>query len=201
MSEDTVVSKDTEQKANAVQAPVVGQGDEQKAPEVVADVNARLLEESKRNKAKAQELKAKLDEIEKKSLLEKEQFKDLYEKSEAKYQGLWKSLVKERVRSSVSEVAAKQGCLSVDDLLKLGKSDLLQIDEETLEVSGTELFVEEAKKSKPYLFQSTKTPTINATTPGGVVKQKTTTLSDLAKMAPGSEEKNKAWAAAFSVRK
>ena len=146
-----------------------------------AEVNARLLDESKKYKKAYQDTRSKLEELEKSKLQEQQKYKELYEQTEQKYQGLYKSLVKEKIRSSVADKASKAGCLDVDALLKLGNAELLQLDEDTLDVHGADTFVEEAKKAKPYLFQAAKASNINATTPGGVVRTGTKTLKDLSK--------------------
>lgn len=167
MEGNTVSNETPAQAANAE----VQQAVDATATEPASEVNARLLSESKKNKALAQELKSKLAkyEVQEKSQLEEQaRFKELYEKEKGQRELLLKTVIKEKIKSSVADKALKAGCVSVDDLIKLGNSELLQYDEETLDVHGVDTFVEEAMKSKPYLFKSTKTPTINAATPGGV---------------------------------
>lgn len=170
MSEEVAVSKETEAAAN-----VEAQGDEVSA----AEVNARLLAESKKNKKLAQEYRSKLETLEKTKLEEQSQYKELYQKSEEKYQGLYKSLVREKIKTAVSERASKHGAIDVEAVLKLGNAELLQVDQESLEVHGVDEFVEELKKSKQYLFQPVKTPTINPATPGGVVRGQTKSLQQM----------------------
>lgn len=172
-----VVSKETEQTANAEAVNTAEQTETTASPEL----NERLLAESKQYKKKFQEAKAKLEELEKSKLQEQSKFKELYEKTEEKYQSLYKSLIKEKVKTAVVDKASKAGCVSVEDLLKLGNTSLLQIDEETLEVQGADVFVEEAKKEKPYLFAMAKTSTINSATPGGVVKGSQKSYKEMSK--------------------
>lgn len=171
MSEE-VVSKETEATTNAE-----AQGDEVNA----AEVNARLLAESKKNKKLAQELKAKLENIEKSGLEEQQKYKELYQKSEEKYQGLYKTLVREKIKTAVVEKASKLGAVDADAVLKLGNAELLQVDSETLEVQGVDEFVEDLRKTKHYLFQPQKTPTINPVTPGGVVRGTEKPLNQLSR--------------------
>jgi len=175
MSEE-VVSKGTELSANADQA-----GEQETTAPATSELNERVLAESKQYKKKYQDTKAKLEELEKSKLQEQSQYKELWQKSEEKYQGLYKSLVKEKVRTAVTNHALKAGCVDVDDLLKLGNTQLLQIDEESLDVQGADVFVDEAKKSKPYLFPGQKAPTINSATPGGVVKGSQKTIKEMSK--------------------
>lgn len=150
-----------------------------------SEVNARLLAESKKHKALAQEMKsrlAKFEAAEKAALEQQAQFKTLYEQEKAEREKLLKTVVSERIRSTVAEQATKAGCVSVDDLLKLGNRELLQYDESTLEVLGADQFVEDAKKSKPYLFQSAKTQVINPATPGqGMARSTVKPLKELSK--------------------
>ena len=177
MSNET--TKVAGQTANAEQTEAaVEQEGQTQAPEV----ESRLLAESKEYKRKYQATKAKLEELEKSKLQEQSQYKELWQKSEEKFQNLYKTLVKEKVRSAVSDKAAKAGCIDVDDLLKLGNTQLLEVNQETLEVEGVDVFVDEAKKLKPYLFMAQKTPTINTTTPGGgTLKAGVKQLKDLTK--------------------
>jgi hypothetical protein len=154
------------------------------ANEPASEVNARLLAESKKNKTLAQELKQKLakyEAAENSAMQEQQRFKELYEKSEAARQSLFKTVIKEKIKSSVADKALKAGCVDVDGLIKLGNAELLRYDEESLEVHGVDTFVEEAMKSKPYLFQSAKTPTINPATPGGTVRSNNKSLKELSK--------------------
>ena len=192
MSEEQAVANATETTtANAEQTQ------EAVAQSAQSEVNERLLNESKKYKKAYQEEKQKREELEKSELQKQAKYKELYEQTEAKYNGLYKSLVKEKVKSTVADKAAKAGCLDVDALLQLGNASLLQVDEETLEVLGADTFVEEAKKSKPYLFQSAKAPTINATTPGGTPLQKKMTLNEMARKPNTDPSKASAWNAAF----
>ncbi len=170
MSEEAV-SKETVVDANAPDQT----GDEVSA----AEVNARLLAESKKNKKLAQEYRSKLETLEKTKLEEQSQYKELYQKSEEKYQGLYKSLVREKIKSAVADRATKSGAIDVEAVLKLGNAELLQVDQESLEVHGVDEFVEELKKTKQYLFQPAKTPTINPATPGGVVRGQTKSLQQM----------------------
>jgi len=172
MSEETSTNVQATDPANAG-------GEQVETKDQAAEVNARLLEESKRNKKQAQEYKAKLEEMEKSKLKEKEEYKSLWEKSEEKLQGLYKTLVKEKVRAAVGEKASKAGAVDLDAVMLLGNRELLQVDEETLEVHGSDSYVEDLKKNKAYLFQTAKSSNINGVTPGGVVKGTTKQLKEL----------------------
>ena len=180
MEGNTAPNGASAQAANAEAQQVV----DTTANEPASEVNARLLAESKKNKATAQELKQKLakyEAAENAAMAEQQRFKELYEKAEAARQTLFKTVIKEKIKSSVADKALKAGCVDVDGLIKLGNSELLQYDEDSLEVHGVDTFVEEAMKSKPYLFQSAKTPSINPTTPGGTIRSNNKPLRELTK--------------------
>lgn len=171
-------TKNAANAATETQANAETSGQTTETENQASEVNARLLAESKKYKSAYQEAKQKLEEVEKSKLQEQSKYKELYEQTEEKYKTLYKSLVKEKVRTSVADVAAKAGCHDVEALLKLGNSELLQVDDESLKVDGVEAFVEDARKNKPYLFQSVKQASINSVTPGGGVT-KTKSLKDM----------------------
>lgn len=197
MTGEGSVSNETEQSANAAPAQEAVET-ESKA---TSEVNERLLAESKKYKKAAQEYKSQLEAAQNAKLQEEAKFKELWQKSEEKYQGLYKSLVKEKIKTAVTEKASKAGAVDVEAVMKLGNPELLQVEDETLEVHGVESFVEELKKQKPYLFQTAKAQTINATTPGGVVAKKTLTANDLARRKLGDPEKQAIWMTAFKNTK
>lgn len=157
-----------------------------------SEVNERLLNESKKYKSLYQQTKQELDKQQKAKLEEQNRFKELYEQEQSKYQALYKNLVKEKIKAKVTEHATKAGCVNVEDLLRLGNVELLQVDEESLEVYGAETFVEDTKKQKPYLFNASKPQAINPATPGGVQTQKRLTAQEIAKLP--QDQKNKIWA-------
>jgi hypothetical protein len=159
--------------------------------ETAAQVNERLLRESKEYKQKYLETKRALEGREKAEQEEKGRFKELYEAERQKNEQIRKMMVKSSVERSVAEHAVKAGCVNLEDLLKLGDTKLLQFDEESGTVMGVDLFVEDAKKRKPYLFTASKTPTINPSTPGGVAKDKPLTAMDIAKLP--ADQKMKLW--------
>lgn len=176
MSEE-VVANATEVAANAEPTKTeVQQGDSS------SELNTeRILAESKEWKKKYQAVKSEKEAAEKSKLQEQAKYKELYEKADVKYQTLYKTLVKEKVKAAVTDVASKAGCVSVDDLLKLGDVQLLQVDDESLEVQGVSTFVDEAKKNKPYLFTANKSQTINSATPGGLLKGSQKTIKEMTK--------------------
>lgn len=162
----------TEPQSNDIQAQV----------EQLRKTNERLLEESKGYKSKYQETRKTLEEIEKAKLEEQGKYKEMYSKTQEKYDSLLSNLVQERVKSAVSSVASKDGCIDVEALLKLGNTDLLEYDQESNTVHGADLFVEEAKKARPFLFNQKTNPVINAGSPSGSV-QKSMTAKDAAKLS------------------
>jgi hypothetical protein len=78
----------------------------------------------------------------------------------------------------------------------------LQFDEETYQVQGSDLFVEEARRLKPYLFQNKgtgKTSTINSVTPGSVPEKKIS-AAEVASMKSNDPRKQTAWLEALKAK-
>lgn len=146
-----------------------------------SEVNARLLEESKANKKRAQELQAQLDAIKKSQLEKQSEYKKLWEDEKSKGEKLFKTVVNEKVKSAVEKVASKAGAIDTDAVMALGDSKLLVVDEETLTVEGVDIFIEDLKKKKPALFAVTKSAAVNGVTPGGVTQSNKKPLSALTK--------------------
>lgn len=170
MSEEQVsANAETPNKANAIGTEV----GEETFKESASEVNARLLKESQQNKERARKSEAELAELRKfrdAALKEKLQFQPLYEQKAKELDELRESVRKDKILSKVKEVGLKMGCVDTDLLLAAGPPGVLDFDRNTLDPIGVEEFVEAAKKNKPILFQPLKTPTINATTPGGAAR-------------------------------
>jgi hypothetical protein len=77
------------------------------------------------------------------------------------------------VTSALREEALKAGCINVDDLIKLSDLSLVEVSED-FEVGMDQVrqVVEEAKKSRGYLFNS-KAPSVKTGTPNGKVDSET----------------------------
>lgn len=178
----------SEQETTNVETPAANAAESKEVPPQPSE---RLLEESKQWKSRALAAEKEKAELEKARLKEKEDFKALYEKEKSERETLFKQVMQEKLKSKVTEVAAKAGCVDVEALIKLGNKELLQFDDSTFELHGAETFIEEAKKSKPYLFSQAKPQTVNPATPGGMEKQKTLTAGDVAKLK--KEDKDKIW--------
>lgn len=198
MAEETSTPKgDLADTANA-------EGQAQKAdgaPEASdpAKTAERLLEESKKFKARAQAAETELEKLRKQKLQDEKKYEELWKAEAAKVQTLTRNNMKRTIETQVSGVASKAGCVNVEALMKLGNGDLLTYDESTDSCEGVEAFVEDAKRTHPYLFQAQRTAVINPATPGGgPAKPKTATASDIAKMA--GKQKEDLWARALSAK-
>lgn len=191
--------------ANAQTAPVnteVAGNDELQTQEQTTDINARLLRESKEWKAKYQQLRHEREDTEKRRLESQQEWKALAEKLTTENKSLEESYKREKIRAAVHDRALRAGCLNVEDLLVVGNTGLLQVDDQTHEVQGADLFVEEARRLKPYLFQQKsqgKSSTINSVTPGGVPEKKISS-TDVASMKQGDPRKMNAWVEAMRVK-
>ena len=151
------------QPANAESS---GQTQEPSVADVMAS-NARLLEESRKYKERAQKAEKAIEERERKTAEEQGRYKELFEKAEAKLQNYQKLSLQEKIKNAVGAAGQKHGCVDSEALIKLGNHGLIQYDEETLEIHGAEIFVEEAKKAYPYLFKQSSQSVINPVAPGG----------------------------------
>ncbi len=153
-------------------------------------INARLLKESKKHREKYLAAQSELDNLKKEKLESQGEYKKMaelalqkYQDAEARYNTLKQSLYHQNVRAALAEVAAKAGAiLPAEDLLRIGKSDVIVFDEDTQVVHGVELFLDDLKKNKPGLFSQVKPPVVNPAQPGGVITQKKLTAMDIAKL-------------------
>ena len=167
---DPVVTNVTPPVANASGAvvdPAITQSQTDDVSAALKATNDRLLNESKTNKERAQRAETELASLKQKSLQDQGQFKDLYESEKQKNETLMKSVVMNAVKSGVSEAGSKQGLVSVDAAMKLGNANLLQFDTEASQVQGVDAFMDDLKKSHPYLFKASGSPGFNPTVPGG----------------------------------
>lgn len=156
---ETVKAESTQETANGA-ANVASEAD---------STHTRLLEESKRYKKRALEAEKKMEAFEKAKLEEQGKYRELYEQYKTQFEELKSQTMRDKVSFEVKQHAAKVGCVDVNALLKLGRSDLMQFDEQTGEIHGVDLFIEDAKKTSPYLFKTQPTPTINPATPSGAL--------------------------------
>lgn len=153
--------------------------------------NKRLLDESKNNKQKYLDLKGK-EEIRSKQEAEVQgKYKELYESTEEKLKALSTKLLREKVYNAVSSHAAKAGCVDVEAALRLGTTDLLQYDDEKDVVHGADVFVEDLRKNKPWLFQAAKSGVMpNPLAPGGQVQaSKQLTAAEIARLPQAQRDK------------
>jgi|SRR5210317_1224259 len=149
------------------------------------DVNTRLLEESKRNKSRFQEMKAKYEKLQN-ELLEKEG--DVNKKLEfekSKNAELLQSLNKERnerIKRDVKLLLSKHAkdAVDVDDLVMHPKvKDMVHYDEDSMEVDEESIkeAVKVMRESKPHFFSAQ-----------GVKKQINRTPTDLPPEKPLSDK-------------
>lgn len=128
----------------------------------------RVLNESKKFKDRALRAEQELENKKQKDLEAQGKWKELAEKERERADGLQTKLIRGNVSKAIERAAAKAGCIDPSALTKLGNGGLIQYDEDTEIVSGTEVFIEDAKQKFGYLFQKPGTPTINPSAPAGV---------------------------------
>lgn len=181
--------------ANAPTESTNVEADNDEMPASPEPANPRLLRESKEWKAKYFALKNEREEAEKKRLESQQEWKALAERLTNENKSLKDIYKTEKLRAAVHDRALRAGCINIEDLLKVGDQSLLQYDEEAQVWQGAEIFIEEARRLKPYLFQqkgASRSLTINSVTPGGVPEKKTSS-AEIANMKPGDPRKLSAW--------
>ena len=196
-----------DESANAQSAPV-NTGDEvdstdQKAPsyEELIRTNARLLRESQQWKSRAQAKEREKEESEKAQMVSQQEWKKLAEKYQNENKELKESRRRDRIRAAVHDLALRAGCVNVEDLLRVGNQTLMEYDDDSGEVNGADIFVEETRRLKPYLFQTSKNKpsTINSVTPGSV-PEKRINASEVAAMKPSDPRRLNAWMDAMKTK-
>lgn len=120
--------------------------------------NKRLLDESYQYKQKYNGLKSEIEQKQKQSLEEQENFKELYElekqksmEASSKAEKLKRQALQKDMHFKVASKATD--AYDVSDIIKSLPRDLLEIDEETESVSGIEEAIKHVRESKPYLFK------------------------------------------------
>jgi Skp family chaperone for outer membrane proteins len=143
-------------------------GQSELTPEQLAakDINQRLLAESQGFKKRALTAEQELAKTKKSQLESQQEYKKLYEETATELKQVREREVASSLSTSVSELAVKAGCVSVKDLMAVGDTSLLNYDAETGQVHGVDLFVEKAKREKPWLFSATKNTSVNVALPG-----------------------------------
>ena len=136
-------------------------------------VNERLLLESKKYKKQYQQykdqaskLKAELDKIEQEKLEAQGKEAERAKYWETRYKDLNDKVLRKTIDDSIKQYEQKSGCIDPDAVIRLGEMSNVQYDEETGEVSGVEVMLDELKQKRPYLFSQPKTPVINPSIPG-----------------------------------
>lgn len=161
--------------------------------EKLESTNSRLLDESKTNKSKYQNLRSEVDTQERVKLEESENWKELLdiEKNKAfELQEQNKKIKYNVLQNKLNYEVARQcpTAYDVTDVIGSLPKDLLQIDEENLKIDGIREAVEHVMKSKPHLFNTGIKPHGQEGAPPAEYKQeiKETSLAEL--LLQGSKE-------------
>ncbi len=159
-------------EANATTAEPVKPETTTEANASSPDVNARLLEESKKHKARYQETKKQLEELQAKldaqkqnELAEQGKYKDLWQKEREQNETFRKRYVEEKIRSAVETAALRAGIVDPTDAFLLGNMDLIQFDPESHSIDGADTLVEDLKKRKAHLFKGKTQMIVNSSVP------------------------------------
>lgn len=155
----------------------------QATTETAAQINQRLLNESKKYKEQFKTVKQELDAFKKTQLQEQGRWKEIAEQKEQELSQFQEAFITEKVNSALSRAAEKSGCVDIDALMKLGDHDLLEFDEESMNIGGVEAFIDNAKQKYSFLFRNGQVPQVNSVRPGGsVLEPKTYSPQDIARI-------------------
>lgn len=161
--------------------------------------NERLLAESKKYKSEYQKLKVEREELEAKKLEEQGKEAERAKHWESKYKELNERVLKKSVDDAIMSYAKEKGCIDPKAVVRLGNMSQVVYDEETGEVSGVDIMLEDLKKNSPYLFAAPKSPVINSTTPGVRVTSDVDRSKNFGKLSQA--ERNKLLSEAFSKKR
>lgn len=132
-----------------------------KRMEMLERTNERLLEESKGYKNRYRELRDGVEEEKKKQLEQQENWKELLDIEKNKTHSLQENLhntkkqvLKEKLHYEVARHA--KDAFDVNDVIAALPRDMVNINDETLEVSGVADAVSLLKEKKPYFFEGKK---------------------------------------------
>ena len=148
-----VIMSEVEQQTESVEEtkPQVSVEELMAKVEALESTNARLLEESKKNKSAAQTLKQQQEQIEREKKEKEGDYKTLLEQTEAKQRQIEKSALTNLIKYEVSKFASD--ARDMDDIIALLPSQHLEIDRENMKVSGVDLAVKALRESKAHLFK------------------------------------------------
>ena len=126
--------------------------------------NTRLLNESKSNKEKRQELENQLKAERDRKLEEEGKLSERLESEKSRNQELTSKLklqtetiLAEKLRNGILKLAPK--CKDVDLVMKLSQhKDRLVVDKDSLVVDKIEDFINAARESHPFLFEENRLP-------------------------------------------
>jgi hypothetical protein len=127
--------------------------------EKLESTNTRLLDESKTNKGKYQNLRNEVDTKQKTALEESENWKELLEIEKNKAfelqennKKIKQNVLKQKLNFEVARHA--KNAFDVTDVINSLDKNLLSIDEESLEIGGIKEAVESVMNVKPHLFNT-----------------------------------------------
>ena len=161
MSENTNVQQDTA----ALDQPIEAQVNETETKDYTAEQLAQRLkvvnQEARDSRKRLQEEKRRREELEKQSLAEKGQYKELADVWQRKYEDSEKITVKlkeafamKSVSDSVISEAKSLGCVDPEALINLVNLNELPLDENfNVDRSHVKAILEDMKKQKPYFFK------------------------------------------------
>lgn len=158
---------------------------------VAYETYRKTLEEAKRAKAEREELKAKLEELEKAKLEETGQVKELADRLkkenaelQLKFKNSAKQFGKVLIEKEVKSVASAFGVRpeALDDLVKIGPFKEFQVNEDfTVDSEKLKEILSGMRKEKPYLFVESKSAPKDVNPQGGGSATGSVDLSKMSK--------------------
>ena len=151
----------------------------------------RYKQEAREAKERNETLLREIETLKEKSLLEKQNYKELYENEKmktAKFQEetqrtretFFGSLKKQQIKQEAMKMGIREEALSDLDLLDSSTVITETTSNGNVNILGAQEFVEQLKDSRPYWFKQQGAPTINGNVPS--YNRKSLTASDLLKL-------------------
>lgn len=138
---------------------------EQSEEAVRKETHLRVLTESKKYKQRAAEAEARLKAIEESQMSEKQQYKELYERTKAELETERKTKTELQLKTQLMPKLTAAGCRDVVDAMKLGNTSLLLQDADSDSLVGIDEYVSDLQQRKPWLFDNGRPSSVNPSLP------------------------------------
>lgn len=127
------------------------------------ETHQRVLRESQKFKQRALEAEAKANALEEAKLTEQQQYKELADRYKSELEKVRQAKTELQLKTQLMPALSQAGCRDVTDAMKLGNSELLFGDDDSL--NGVEEYVKDLQQRKPWLFDNGKPSSVNPSLP------------------------------------